>query len=174
MIRNVVLVKLKAGQDPAVIAEAQQAFLDLNCPGTLSYVIGDDLGLREGNWSFAIVADFTDTEAYRAYDQDPAHNHARAGLIPLTSRSPGSSSRCPDGHPGTGRFYLMTWMSQRARGEANLADWSAWALVQRRAIRCCAPRPQGPEIRARSARTVNHASSASSISTMNASSPGSG
>jgi hypothetical protein len=69
-----------------VIAEAQQAFLDLNCPGTLSYVIGDDLGLREGNWSFAIVADFTDTEAYRAYDQDSVHNHARAGLIPLTEQ----------------------------------------------------------------------------------------
>ena len=86
MIRNIVLVKLKAGHDPAVIAEAQQALLDLNCPGTLSYVIGDDLGLREGNWSFAIVADFTDTDAYRAYDQDPAHNHARAGLIPLTEQ----------------------------------------------------------------------------------------
>jgi hypothetical protein len=86
MIRNIVLVKLKAGHDPAVIAEAQQAFLDLNCPGTLSYVIGDDLGLREGNWSFAIVADFADSDAYRAYDQDPAHNRARAGLIPLTEQ----------------------------------------------------------------------------------------
>ena len=40
MIRNVVLVKLKAGQNPAVVAQAQQAFLDLNCPGTLSYTIG--------------------------------------------------------------------------------------------------------------------------------------
>ncbi len=48
--------------------------------------IGYDLGLREGNWSFAIVADFTDGEAYRAYDQDPAHNHARAGLLPLTEQ----------------------------------------------------------------------------------------
>ena len=86
MIRNIVLVKLKPGQDPAVVAKAQQAFLDLNCPGTLSYVIGDDLGLREGNWSFAIVADFTGAEAYRAYDQDPAHNQARAGLIPLTEQ----------------------------------------------------------------------------------------
>jgi hypothetical protein len=47
-----------AGQEPAAVAEAQQAFLNLNCPGTLSYVIGDDLGLRDGNWSFAIVADF--------------------------------------------------------------------------------------------------------------------
>jgi hypothetical protein len=86
MIRNIVLVKLKPGQDPAVVAKAQQAFLELNCPGTLSYVIGDDLGLREGNWSFAIVADFTDTEAYRAYDQDFAHNQARAVLVPLTEQ----------------------------------------------------------------------------------------
>jgi hypothetical protein len=86
MIRNIVLVKLKPRQDPAVVAKAQQAFLDLNCPGTLSYVIGDDLGLREGNWSFAIVADFTSAEAYRAYDQDPVHNQARAGLIPLTEQ----------------------------------------------------------------------------------------
>ena len=51
MLRNVVLVKLAPGQDPAAVAKAQQAFLDLNCPGTLSYVIGDDLGLRGGNWS---------------------------------------------------------------------------------------------------------------------------
>ena len=86
MIRNIVLVRLKAGQDPAVVAKAQQAFLDLNCPGTLSYVIGNDLGLREGNWSFAIVADFTDAEAYRGYDQDAAHNQARAGLAPLTEQ----------------------------------------------------------------------------------------
>ena len=48
--------------------------------------LGDDLGLCEGNWGFAIVADFTDAEAYPAYDQDPVHNHARAGLIPLTER----------------------------------------------------------------------------------------
>ena len=37
-------------------------------------------------WSFAIVADFTEAEAYRAYDRDPAHNQARAGLIRLTEQ----------------------------------------------------------------------------------------
>ncbi len=58
MVRNVVLVKLAPDQDPAAAALAQQAFLDLSCPGTLSYAIGDDLGLRDGNWGFAIVADF--------------------------------------------------------------------------------------------------------------------
>ena len=43
MVRNIVLVKLAPDQDPVAVAKAQQAFLDLNCPGTLSYVIGDDL-----------------------------------------------------------------------------------------------------------------------------------
>ena len=86
MIRNIVLVKLRPGLDPAMVAKVQQCFLDLNCPGTVSYVIGDDLGLREDNWSFAIVADFTSAEAYRAYDQEPVHNQARAGLIPLTEQ----------------------------------------------------------------------------------------
>jgi hypothetical protein len=86
MIRNVVLVKLKPGQDPAEVAETQEAFRNLNCPGTISYLVGDDLGLREGNWSFAIVADFKDTDSYRAYDQDIEHNRARARLAPLAEQ----------------------------------------------------------------------------------------
>jgi hypothetical protein len=86
VIRNVVLVKLKAGQDPAEIAEAQEAFRNLNCPGTLSYAVGDDVGLREGNWSFAIVADFKDADSYRAYDLDAEHNRARARLAPMAEQ----------------------------------------------------------------------------------------
>jgi len=74
------------GQSPAAVAKAQQAFLDLKCPGTLSYSIGDDLGLRDGNWSFAIVADFTDVDAYRAYDRDAEHNRARAELLSMTEQ----------------------------------------------------------------------------------------
>ena len=86
MIRNVVLVKLKAGADAAVVAELQRGFRNLGCPGTLSYTLGDDLGLRDGTWSFAIVADFTDVESYRAYDQDPEHNRLRAVLAPLAEQ----------------------------------------------------------------------------------------
>lgn len=85
MIRNVVLVKLKPGVDPMEVAAAQQDFLDLKCPGTLSYTLGDDLGLRESNWSFAIVADFTNADAYRGYDVDAGHNQARARLAPLAT-----------------------------------------------------------------------------------------
>ena len=86
MIRNVVLVKLKPGQDAALVAEIQQEFRDLNCPGTLTYTLGDDLGLREGNWSFAIVSDHVDEESYRGYDLDEVHNQARARLAPLAEQ----------------------------------------------------------------------------------------
>lgn len=85
VIRNVILVKLKPGHDAAEVADIQDDFRRLNFPGVLSYTIGSDLGLREGNWSFAIVADFTDADAYKTYDLDPAHNRARARLAPLAA-----------------------------------------------------------------------------------------
>jgi Stress responsive A/B Barrel Domain len=86
VIRNVVLVKLKAGADAAEVAGIQDGFRNLECPGTVSYTLGDDLGLRDGAWSFAIVADFTDVASYRAYDLDAAHNRYRARLGPLAEQ----------------------------------------------------------------------------------------
>jgi hypothetical protein len=86
MIRNVVLVKLRAGHDAAEVAEIQTGLRNLGCAGTLSYTIGDDVGLREGNWSFAIVADFEHKDAYRAYDQDAEHNRLRARLAPMAEQ----------------------------------------------------------------------------------------
>jgi quinol monooxygenase YgiN len=80
MIRNVVMVKLRPDADPGAVRAVQEGFAAMNCPGTVSYTLGDDLRLREGNWSFAIVADFEDEEAYRAYDADPEHNRLRAQL----------------------------------------------------------------------------------------------
>lgn len=82
MIRNVVMVKLKNGHDPAWAADLRARFAALNCPGTLSYTVGPDIGLRDGNWSFAIVADFADVDAYRNYDADEEHNRLRAELAP--------------------------------------------------------------------------------------------
>jgi hypothetical protein len=86
MIRNVVMVKLKDGADPAAVATLQEGLRNLGCPGTVSYTIGDDLGLRDGNWSFAIVGDFSDVDSYRGYDLDPEHNRIRAQLVPLTEQ----------------------------------------------------------------------------------------
>ncbi len=86
MIRNVVLARLKAGHDTAEVARIQQGLRDLGCPGTVSYAVGSDAGLREGNWDFVIVADFTDTAAYRGYDEDAEHNALRARLAPMVDQ----------------------------------------------------------------------------------------
>ena len=85
MIRNVVLVKLRPDCDRRAVSRLQDGFRGLqhSCAGTLSYTLGDDVGLKDGNWSFAIVADFTDAEAYKAYDLDAEHNRLRAELAPL-------------------------------------------------------------------------------------------
>jgi hypothetical protein len=86
MVRNVVLVELKPDADLAAVASIQDGLRGLNCPGTVSYTLGDDLGLRDGNGSFAIVADFEDEAAYRAYDEDAEHNRLRGLLAPHTER----------------------------------------------------------------------------------------
>jgi hypothetical protein len=86
VIRNVVMVKLKPEADPAWAAEMRAKFGALRTPGTLAYTIGPDAGLREGNWSFAIVADFTDADAYRLYDLDQHHNDLRAELAPMAEQ----------------------------------------------------------------------------------------
>ena len=86
MIRNVVLIKLKPDHDAAAVAEIQEGLRGLDCPGTVSYTLGNDLGLREGNWNVAIVADFDDEDSYRAYDLDAAHNQLRARIAPMAEQ----------------------------------------------------------------------------------------
>ncbi|WP_249009717.1 Dabb family protein [Conexibacter sp. DBS9H8] len=80
MIRNVVMVALREDHDRAEVAAVQAGFRALDPPGCRRYTLGDDLGLRDGNWSFAIVADFEDEVSYRAYDLDAEHNRLRARL----------------------------------------------------------------------------------------------
>lgn len=86
MIRNVVLAKLKAGYDVAEVDAIQDGLRTLNLPGTVRYTVGFDAGLRDGNWDFVIVADFSDVASYREYDDDAAHNALRARLAPFVDQ----------------------------------------------------------------------------------------
>ncbi|MBX7434494.1 Dabb family protein [Mycobacterium sp. Y57] len=83
MIRSVVLAKLTPGYDAAELDDIQGCLRNLNCPGTRHYSVGTDARLRDGNWDFAIVADFCDVAAYRGYDEDAEHNRVRARLAVL-------------------------------------------------------------------------------------------
>ncbi|MEU7812584.1 Dabb family protein [Pseudonocardia sp. NPDC049154] len=88
MIRNVVVGTVKPGVPREEIEKALQALLDLRVEGVeLRMVAGVDLGLREGNASYALTVDLDDEEAYRIYDRDAEHNRIRRELFAPISES---------------------------------------------------------------------------------------
>ncbi|HEY7147293.1 MAG TPA: Dabb family protein [Streptosporangiaceae bacterium] len=75
MIRHVVLFAWTA---EATQAQRQQVADELSAlpplmKGLVSYRIGADAGLVDGNADFAVVADFEDAASYLAYRDHPAH-----------------------------------------------------------------------------------------------------
>lgn len=85
MIRNVVLGRL---DDPAHGVELDAGLAGiaaLEFAGLLDMQVGRDAGLREGGWTFAIVNDWVDAEAYRSYDLDAEHNRYRAMIAAVCS-----------------------------------------------------------------------------------------
>lgn len=81
MIRNVVVGRLRPGVAPAALEQALAAIVALEPEGCVDMVVGVDAGLRRGNWTFSITADFVDEEAYRRYDLDGEHNRVREELF---------------------------------------------------------------------------------------------
>jgi hypothetical protein len=64
----------------AAVADALSG-LPSAIPEIRRYEFGGDLGLREGNWDFAVVADFDDADGYRAYSADATHQQVIADHI---------------------------------------------------------------------------------------------
>ena len=81
MIRNVVVGRVREGIARDAVEQALAAIVALDPPGCLDMKVGVDAGLREGNWSFSITADFVDEDAYRAYDAEAEHNRVRRELF---------------------------------------------------------------------------------------------
>ena len=77
MIRNVVLGRARADADEREIDAGLAGIAALRLPGLLSTVVGRDIGVRPGGWTFAITNDWADEAAYRGYDLDPEHNGFR-------------------------------------------------------------------------------------------------
>jgi len=75
MIRHVVLFTW----DDEMTDELEQQFSDEltalapQLAGLRSYHAGPDAGIIEGNFDYAVVADFDDAEAYLAYRDNSAH-----------------------------------------------------------------------------------------------------
>jgi antibiotic biosynthesis monooxygenase (ABM) superfamily enzyme len=73
--RHVVLFRWRPGTTAAQLAALERALaaLPAEVPQIRSYRFGPDAKETPGNFDFAIVADFDDVEAFRAYVVHPAH-----------------------------------------------------------------------------------------------------
>lgn len=60
---------------------AALAALPAQIPEILAYSVGPDLGIREGNYDFGLVADFADEAGFQAYAGHPQHLAVIAELI---------------------------------------------------------------------------------------------
>jgi hypothetical protein len=87
LIRSVIVIKFKPGTTIDRVRELIRAMDCLRVDGMLSLRSGIDLGLREGNWDYALTADFADHDAYRRYDQDVEHNRIRRELSAAITES---------------------------------------------------------------------------------------
>jgi hypothetical protein len=85
VIRDVVVGRLRAGADTAVLDEALQGLLGLPLEGLVEMHVGQDAGLAPGSWDYVITADFADADAYRAYDADEEHIRLRRELLDAVS-----------------------------------------------------------------------------------------
>jgi Stress responsive A/B Barrel Domain len=88
VVRNVVVGRLRPADDPAqreadaaLLREGLAGIAALRFPGLVAMSVGTDLGLRDGGWSFAIVNDWQDVDAYRVYDADEEHNRIRREIF---------------------------------------------------------------------------------------------
>jgi Stress responsive A/B Barrel Domain len=89
MIRHTVLF---TWTDDATDAQRKRVADELSrlpgiIPALRAYAIGTDVGVNEGNWDFAVTADFEDLDGYLAYRDDPTHRAIIAEHIaPIIAR----------------------------------------------------------------------------------------
>jgi Stress responsive A/B Barrel Domain len=88
VIRHAALLRFKDGTPAEDVEAVAAALRGVATGGLLALTVGRDAGLREGNAGLAIVADFADEAAYRAYDEDAEHNRIRRELLaPILDRA---------------------------------------------------------------------------------------
>jgi hypothetical protein len=83
MIRHVALFRWKpeASEEQKSRAAAEVDKLPSLVPSVLGFAAGADIGVNEGNFEFAVTADFEDERGYLAYRDDPGHREIVARYI---------------------------------------------------------------------------------------------
>jgi hypothetical protein len=75
LIRHTVMFtwKPEATEEQRKRVPAELSRLPGVIPSIKAYSMGTDIGVNEGNWQFAVTADFDDLDGYLAYRDDPTH-----------------------------------------------------------------------------------------------------
>jgi Stress responsive A/B Barrel Domain len=75
MIRHVALFTWTEGMTDEMEQQftAELTALAATLPGLRAYHAGPDAGINQGNFDFAVVADFDDTDSYFAYRDNADH-----------------------------------------------------------------------------------------------------
>jgi hypothetical protein len=83
MIRHIVMFRWtpEATQEQKRRVTTELSRLPALLPVLRAYHMGADLGVNEGNYEWAAVADFDDLEGYLTYRDDPEHRAIIAELI---------------------------------------------------------------------------------------------
>ena len=83
MLHHVVTFHLKSDAPADQVERISEAVhaLGATLPEVRSLAVGSDLALREGNASFAIVAEFDDVDAFKVYADHPEHMRIIKELI---------------------------------------------------------------------------------------------
>ena len=83
MFRHVVNFRWNSESSPEHIAALEEALSGLPAllPSLRRYSYGSDAGLNEGNYEFAVVAEFDNAEGYLAYRDNDEHHRIIQTLI---------------------------------------------------------------------------------------------
>lgn len=75
MIRHIAMFTLKEDAPEGTVAHLEEGLFVLaqTIEEISAYTFGPDLGLREGTWDFAVVADFETPDDFRTYAEHPDH-----------------------------------------------------------------------------------------------------
>ena len=75
MFRHVVTFRWNGDSTPDHVAALERALSELPAllPDLRRYAYGTDAGINEGNYDFAVVAEFDDSDGYLAYRDNDEH-----------------------------------------------------------------------------------------------------
>jgi hypothetical protein len=132
IVRHLYTAQFKAGVTAHQAADWYEALTRLEIEGMRRFMGGPDLGLREGNADFALVADFENADAWRRYDEDEEHNQIRREIAAeIVDKGERCQIQAPDAdRPAPVRNVTLIWYRPDAGDDAIEATIDATSRLR--------------------------------------------